>query len=273
MRSGARQPHQQRSSSRHWESARSSAQSRPRLRQPLRLSTESPVAAAASVANARLRRFPRPLASRAVRLGGTSSVRSPVQPFTVDNGHPFRHGKAVGYKKRQRDGKAAVSPESESRKRSPPRSVSRGAFGTARRIPALCVWLIKLSPIAPLRPDAANGVVCLRPAYVEPIAAQFAAFGRRSQCRLARTPRAAVGRGWPFGTEAGGGGPREWHWPGASRLGAWWVPGVLGEESRSELRCCKVQRAQHRVPGPCPAELHPHSRSAIANRSYRHRRL
>lgn len=46
-------------------------------------------------------RFPRPLASRAVRLGGTSSVRSPVQPFTVDNGHPFRHGKAVGYKKRQ----------------------------------------------------------------------------------------------------------------------------------------------------------------------------
>ena len=59
------------------------------------------VAAAASVANARLRRFPRPLASRAVRLGGTSSVRSPVQPFTVDNGHPFRHGKAVGYKKRQ----------------------------------------------------------------------------------------------------------------------------------------------------------------------------
>ena len=97
---------------------------------------------------------------------------------------------------------AAVSPESESRKRSPPRSVSWGAFGTARRIPTLCVWLIKLSPIAPLRPDAANGVVCLRPAYVEPIAAQFAAFGRRSQCRLARTPRAAVGRGWPFGTKA-----------------------------------------------------------------------
>ena len=148
---------------------------------------------------------------------------------------------------------AAVSPESERRKRSPPRSASRGAFGTARRIPALCVWLIKLSPIAPVRPDAANGVVCLRPAYVEPIAAQFAAFGRRSQCRLARTPRAAVGRGWPFGTEAGGGGPREWHWPLVLRaLGSGGCPGCWAKKAGLNFDAARSSERSTVCPAPAP---------------------